>query len=69
MPVPTHTRPRPPAAAGTRLPWWALVLPALAFAALLALITATGAVQAGDGAQGAGAVGALLAQVRETLAP
>ncbi|MFV0136791.1 hypothetical protein ACLGIH_26920 [Streptomyces sp. HMX87] len=40
MSAPTHTRPRPAArgGAGTRLPWWALALPALAFAALLVLI-------------------------------
>ncbi|GGY36297.1 hypothetical protein [Streptomyces djakartensis] len=40
MSAPTHTRPRPAARAGadSRLPWWALALPALAFAALLALI-------------------------------
>ncbi|MGA5728046.1 hypothetical protein ACPCI1_05295 [Streptomyces seoulensis] len=35
MPAPAHTRPHP---AGTRLPWWALVLPVLAFVALLLLI-------------------------------
>lgn len=36
----THTRPHPAPRDGadTRLPWWALVLPALAFAALLTLI-------------------------------
>ncbi|MFF8947015.1 hypothetical protein ACF1A5_33115 [Streptomyces sp. NPDC014864] len=40
MPAHTHTRPRPATTggAGTRLPWWALALPALAFAALLALM-------------------------------
>ncbi|BDH04504.1 hypothetical protein [Streptomyces seoulensis] len=37
MPVPAHTRPRP-APAATRLPWWALALPTLAFVALLMLI-------------------------------
>ncbi|MGA5320529.1 hypothetical protein ACPCIU_08795 [Streptomyces seoulensis] len=35
MPAPAHTRPHP---AGTRLPWWALALPILAFVALLLLI-------------------------------
>jgi hypothetical protein len=30
------------AQAQTRLPWWAVVLPALAFAALLALVAAPG---------------------------
>ncbi|MFH9015534.1 hypothetical protein ACH4C6_29700 [Streptomyces sp. NPDC017943] len=36
----THTRPHPAsrAAADSRLPWWALALPVLAFTALLALI-------------------------------
>ncbi|MET9764079.1 hypothetical protein ABZ016_34340 [Streptomyces sp. NPDC006372] len=40
MSAPTHTRPHPAtrAGAGSRLPWWALALPTLAFAALLALI-------------------------------
>ncbi|GAA3179468.1 hypothetical protein GCM10010451_30690 [Streptomyces virens] len=36
----THTRPHPAPRGGvdTRLPWWALALPTLAFLALLALI-------------------------------
>ncbi|MFE2280473.1 hypothetical protein ACFXAE_25270 [Streptomyces sp. NPDC059454] len=36
----THTRPHPALRAGadTRLPWWALALPTLAFVALLTLI-------------------------------
>ncbi|GGV17379.1 hypothetical protein [Streptomyces griseoflavus] len=36
----THTRPHPAPRGGadTRLPWWALALPALAFVALLSLI-------------------------------
>ncbi|MEV8070531.1 MULTISPECIES: hypothetical protein [unclassified Streptomyces] len=40
MPARTHTRTRPANTGGvdTRLPWWALALPALAFAALLALL-------------------------------
>ncbi|MEU1854252.1 hypothetical protein ABZ499_34665 [Streptomyces sp. NPDC019990] len=40
MPAPTHTRLRPAtrAAIDSRLPWWALALPTLAFIALLALI-------------------------------
>ncbi|MEU6817627.1 hypothetical protein [Streptomyces sp. NPDC046860] len=37
MPVRAHTRPHP-ARAAALLPWWALALPALAFAALLMLI-------------------------------
>ncbi len=40
MPAPAHTRPHPARTGGaaTRLPWWALVLPAIAFAALLTLV-------------------------------
>ncbi|MBJ6638112.1 hypothetical protein H4K36_09735 [Streptomyces sp. DHE7-1] len=40
MPVRTHTRPHPATTGGVgiRLPWWALALPVLAFAVLLALI-------------------------------
>ncbi|PWI05375.1 hypothetical protein DIZ27_39715 [Streptomyces sp. NWU339] len=36
----THTRPHPVLRGGvdSRLPWWALVLPALAFVTLLALV-------------------------------
>ena len=38
MSAPTHSPPHPATRAGTRLPWWALALPALAFTALLVLI-------------------------------
>jgi hypothetical protein len=40
MSAPTHTRPRAAASGGvdTRLPWWALALPMLAFIALFVLI-------------------------------
>ncbi|MFJ8105015.1 hypothetical protein [Streptomyces sp. NPDC096132] len=41
MSAPTLTRPRPtaaPARVDTRLPWWALALPTLAFVTLLVLI-------------------------------
>ncbi|MFF8035312.1 MULTISPECIES: hypothetical protein [unclassified Streptomyces] len=40
MPAHTHTRPRPAPRGGvdTRLPWWALALPTLAFLTLLALV-------------------------------
>ncbi|MEU1040819.1 hypothetical protein [Streptomyces sp. NPDC005907] len=40
MPAPTHIRTHPVTTGGVdmRLPWWALVLPVLAFVALLALI-------------------------------
>lgn len=40
MSAPVHTQPRsaPRGRADTRLPWWALALPTLAFIALLSLI-------------------------------
>ncbi|MCW5249501.1 MULTISPECIES: hypothetical protein [unclassified Streptomyces] len=41
MSAPTHTRPHPAASPGgvdSRLPWWAVALPALAFVALFLLI-------------------------------
>ncbi|WP_309093619.1 hypothetical protein [Streptomyces sp.] len=40
MSAPVHTSPHPATRAGadSRLPWWALALPALAFTALLLLI-------------------------------
>ncbi|WP_405781903.1 hypothetical protein [Streptomyces sp. NBC_00859] len=54
MPARTHpTRPqrRGPAQSGidVRLPWWAVVLPALAFAVLLLLISAPGQAHADAG--------------------
>ncbi|BAG22516.1 MULTISPECIES: hypothetical protein [Streptomyces] len=57
MPAPTHTRSPRPAADGVeiRLPWWAVALPAVAFAALLLMIIAPGEAQAatpGDPALG-----------------
>ncbi|MGW2083570.1 hypothetical protein [Streptomyces sp. NPDC001880] len=44
MPARTHTRITHPATGSVevRLPWWAIALPALAFAALLLLIVGTG---------------------------
>ncbi|MDQ1044337.1 hypothetical protein [Streptomyces sp. V4I2] len=40
MSAPTHTRPHPATRGGvdSRLPWWALALPTLAFIVLLVLI-------------------------------
>lgn len=40
MSAPTHTRPHPATTGGvgTRLPWWALALPTLAFITLFVLI-------------------------------
>ncbi|MFD8715055.1 hypothetical protein ACFV07_31990 [Streptomyces anulatus] len=48
MPTPTHTRSHRPAADGVeiRLPWWAVALPAVAFAALLLMILSPGQAQA-----------------------
>jgi hypothetical protein len=44
MPARTHIRTTHPATASVevRLPWWAIALPALAFAALLLLIAGSG---------------------------
>ncbi|MCX4504416.1 hypothetical protein ACH4E9_04715 [Streptomyces anulatus] len=57
MPTPTHPRSHRPAADGVeiRLPWWAVALPAVAFAALLLMILSPGQAQAataGDPALG-----------------
>lgn len=48
MPTPTHTRSHRPAADGVeiRLPWWAVALPAVAFAALLLMVLSPGQAQA-----------------------
>ncbi|MGW4232587.1 hypothetical protein OG524_08085 [Streptomyces sp. NBC_01520] len=64
----THTRTHRPApeAVEVRLPWWAVALPALAFAALLLLIAGPGQAQA---ATGDPALGRLLGQILELLTP
>ncbi|MCX4968533.1 hypothetical protein OHA98_28015 [Streptomyces sp. NBC_00654] len=51
MPARTPTSSRPPATTGVevRLPWWAVALPAVAFAALLMLIVNPGQAQAASG--------------------
>ncbi|MEU0100933.1 hypothetical protein [Streptomyces sp. NPDC006267] len=51
MPAPTHTRSHRPAADGVeiRLPWWAVALPAVAFAALLLMILSPGRAHAATG--------------------
>jgi hypothetical protein len=51
MSAPTHTRPHPATRGGvdSRLPWWALALPALAFIALLVLILNPSDAQAATG--------------------
>ncbi|MEW1612047.1 MULTISPECIES: hypothetical protein [unclassified Streptomyces] len=54
MPVPAHPRPHRPAPSRgpaadrveIRLPWWAVALPAVAFAALLLMIVSPGQAQA-----------------------
>ncbi|NWF26445.1 hypothetical protein HW130_09195 [Streptomyces sp. PKU-EA00015] len=65
MAAQTHTRSHPPArGVVARLPWWALVLPVLAFAALLTLIAVPGdAHAAGDDP----AAGDLLRQILRML--
>ncbi|MEU7698509.1 hypothetical protein [Streptomyces sp. NPDC039028] len=61
----TSTRVRAGATGGdTRLPWWALALPAAAFLALLLLMSGSGETHATAGAPG---VGGLLELVRQTL--
>ncbi|MFI6036687.1 hypothetical protein ACIBBD_21455 [Streptomyces sp. NPDC051315] len=68
MSAPTHTRPHPVATGGgvgTRLPWWALALPTLAFVTLLALILNPADAQA---AAGDPAITQLLERVRQLLA-
>ncbi|WP_128817149.1 hypothetical protein [Streptomyces sp. S063] len=48
MPAPTHTRSHRPAAdvVEIRLPWWAVALPAVVFAALLLMILSPGQARA-----------------------
>ncbi|NJP45574.1 hypothetical protein [Actinacidiphila epipremni] len=53
---------RTPGSVQTRLPWWAVALPAVAFAALLLLITGGGA-----GAAGAAPAGDLLSRAVAAL--
>ncbi|MFF9062827.1 hypothetical protein ACIRPQ_28315 [Streptomyces sp. NPDC101213] len=68
MPAPTHTRTHPVAqgsGVGTRLPWWALALPTLAFVALLALILNPADAQA---ASGDPAITDLVDRVRQLVA-
>ncbi|MET9505754.1 hypothetical protein ACFYO5_00105 [Streptomyces sp. NPDC006259] len=68
MSAPSHTRPHPAAqgsGADTRLPWWALALPTLAFVALLTLILNPSDAQA---ASGDPAITDLVDRVRQLLA-
>ncbi|MEV2248544.1 hypothetical protein [Streptomyces sp. NPDC049970] len=67
MPARTHTRTPRPARGSVEvtLPWWAVVLPALAFAVLLLLILEPGQAHA---AAGDPALGRLFGRILEFLA-
>ncbi|MEU2577057.1 hypothetical protein ACIP3B_32300 [Streptomyces anulatus] len=67
MPTPTHTRSHRPAADGVeiRLPWWAVALPAVAFAALLLMILSPG--QARAATTGDPALGQLIERTLQLL--
>ncbi|MFB8757019.1 hypothetical protein [Streptomyces nigra] len=66
MSAPTHTPPRPAATgpADTRLPWWALALPTLAFVTLLLLILNPSEAQAAPAEPG---IGLLLERVQQLV--
>ncbi|MHC0431373.1 hypothetical protein ACX6XY_14430 [Streptomyces sp. O3] len=73
MSAPTHTRPVPQPRDGqtrggveARLPWWAVVLPTIAFAALLALVLHPVDARA---ASAEPALGQLLEHVQTVLSP
>ncbi|MEU9459948.1 hypothetical protein ACFVZJ_33480 [Streptomyces sp. NPDC058322] len=63
MPARTHTPTTHPATGSVevRLPWWAIALPAIAFAALLLLIMGSGEAQAATTTDPA--IGRLLARI------
>ncbi|WP_381799950.1 hypothetical protein [Streptomyces niveus] len=67
MAAPTHTRPHRPSpdTVEIRLPWWAIALPAIAFAALLLLMAGPGQANAAAGDPG---VGRVVHQIQQTLA-
>ncbi|MFJ6796005.1 hypothetical protein [Streptomyces sp. NPDC091268] len=68
MSAPAHTPLRPRAsavAAGTRLHWWALALPALGFGLLLLLLAGSGQAHAATGETASG--GTTLIQVVQQL--
>jgi hypothetical protein len=66
MSAPTHTRPHSAIRGGVevRLPWWALALPALAFALLLLVILNPADAHAAGGDP---AVGHLFERIQETV--
>ncbi|MGX8905403.1 hypothetical protein ACR820_09280 [Streptomyces netropsis] len=62
------TRPRTPGtAAQTRLPWWALVLPAVAFVVLFVLLASPASADTGSTAFGEGTVSRAVEFVRHAL--
>ncbi|MEU0525867.1 hypothetical protein [Streptomyces niveus] len=67
MAAPTHTRSHRPSpdAVEIRLPWWAIALPAIAFAALLLLMAGPGQANAAAGDPG---VGRVVHHIQQTLA-
>ncbi|MFJ4919015.1 hypothetical protein [Streptomyces sp. NPDC088725] len=67
MAAPARTRfhPQSSGRAEVRLPWWAVVLPSLAFAALLLLVVHPSRAHAATGGPG---VGRIAEQVQRTLA-
>ncbi|MEV0780261.1 hypothetical protein ACIBLA_10565 [Streptomyces sp. NPDC050433] len=67
MAAPTHTRSHRPSpdTVDIRLPWWAVVLPAIAFAALLLLMAGPGEASAAASDPG---VGRVVIQIQQTLA-
>ncbi|MFD3922988.1 hypothetical protein [Streptomyces sp. NPDC058595] len=67
MAAPTHTRSHSPSpdTVEIRLPWWAIALPAIAFAALLLLMAGPGQANAAAGDPG---VGRVVHQIQQTLA-
>ncbi|MBT2384201.1 hypothetical protein [Streptomyces sp. ISL-11] len=52
----------------TRLPWWALVIPVVAFASLLALLTVPASAEPGSAHGGPGAVSRVVEFVQTALA-
>lgn len=57
----------PPVAGQTRLPWWAAVLPVLAFAVLLALLLGGGEAAAAEQQAGGEVLAAILERVEQAL--
>lgn len=60
----THTR---PAGGQTRLPWWAAVLPVLAFAVLLGPLLGGGEANAAEGRAGVYVLAQVLERVEQAL--